>query len=65
MGLWTRILARYLVGGLGGVLLYAGLPADVVAMVKADPEVSTGIALALAGLVEWLTVVARKNGWLT
>lgn len=65
MGLWTRIFARYLIGALGGVLIYAGLPADLVATVKADPEITTGVTLAVAALVEWLTVVARKKGWLT
>ena len=65
MGLWTRILARYLVGALAGLLLYAGLPADVVAMVKSDPEITAGIGLAVAALVEWLTVQARRRGWLT
>lgn len=65
MGLWTRILARYLVGALAGLLLYAGLPADVVAMVKNDPEITAGIGLAVAALVEWLTVQARRRGWLT
>lgn len=65
MGLWTRILARYLVGALAGLLLYAGLPADVVAMVKSDPEITAGIGIAVAALVEWLTVLARRRGWLT
>lgn len=65
MGLWTRILARYLVGALAGLLLYAGLPADVVAMVKSDPEITAGIGVAVAALVEWLTVQARRRGWLT
>lgn len=65
MGLWTRILARYLVGALAGLLLYAGLPADVVAMVKSDPEITAGIGIAVAALVEWLTVQARRRGWLT
>ena len=65
MGLWTRILARYLVGALAGLLLYAGLPADVVAMVKSDPEITAGFGLAVAALVDWLTVLARRRGWLT
>lgn len=65
MGLWARILGRYVVGALIGLLAYAGLPADVVAMVKADPEVTAGVTLAVAGLIEWATVQARKRGWLT
>lgn len=65
MGLWTRILSRYLIGALGGLLIYAGLPADVVAMIKSDPEITAGVGIAMAALVEWLTVVARRNGWLT
>lgn len=65
MGLWTRILGRYVVGALIGLLAYAGLPADVVAMVKDDPEVTAGVTLAVAGLIEWATVQARKRGWLT
>lgn len=65
MGLWTRILARYLVGALAGVLIYAGLPTDLVATVKADPEITTGATLAVAALVEWVTVMARRRGWLT
>lgn len=65
MGLWFRILARYLVGVIGGLLAYAGLPAEVVDMVKSDPEIAAGIGLALAALIEWLTVIARRRGWLT
>lgn len=65
MGLFVRIMARYLVGILGGVLLYAGLPADMVEMIKADPEITAFIGLAVAALVEWVTVVARRRGWLT
>lgn len=65
MGLWTRIVARYGIGALAGLLLYAGLPVDVVDMIRNDPEIATGITLALAALVEYLTVFARKHGWLT
>lgn len=65
MGLWARILARYLVGALAGLLLYAGLPTDVVATVKADPEITAGVGIAVAALIEWLTNVARKRGWQT
>ena len=65
MLLWTRIISRYLVGAMGGVLVYAGLPHDVVAAIKNDPELTAGIGLALAALIEWLTVVARRRGWLT
>lgn len=65
MGLWVRIAARYLVGAIGGLLLYAGLPADLVHMVKSDPEFMAGIGIALAALVEWATVFARRRGWFT
>lgn len=65
MGLWTRILARYLVGGMVGVLAYAGLPADVIDMVKSDPEVTAAVTLAVGAGVEGLTVLARRRGWLT
>ena len=65
MGLWSRILGRYLVGALIGLLAYAGLPADVVAAVRDDPEIMAGVTLAVAGLIEWATVQARKRGWLT
>ena len=65
MGLWARILGRYAVGALIGLLAYAGLPADVVAAVKDDPEITAGVTLAVAGLIEWATVQARKRGWLT
>ncbi len=65
MGLWMRIAARYLIGALAGVLVWAGLPAEVVEMIRQDPEIVTGVTLALAALVEWVTVVARKRGWLT
>lgn len=62
MMLWMRILTRYLVGALGGLLIYAGLPADIVNEVKNDPEILAGIGLAVAALVEWITVVVRKRG---
>ncbi len=65
MGLWTRILARYLVGALIGLLAYAGLPTEVVDLVKNDPEITAGVTLAVAGVIEWATMVARKKGWLT
>lgn len=65
MGLWTRILGRYLVGALIGLLAYAGLPVDVIELVKADPEITAGVTLAVAGVIEWATTVARKKGWLT
>ncbi len=65
MGLWSRILARYLVGALAGVLIYAGLPTELVEAVRNDPELTAGIGIAVAALVEWLTVVARNRGWLT
>lgn len=65
MGLWTRILARYLVGALIGLLAYAGLPTEVVDLVKNDPEITAGVTLAVAGGIEWATMVARKKGWLT
>lgn len=65
MGLWMRIAARYLIGALAGVLVWAGLPAEVVEMIMQDPEIVTGVTLALVAFVEWITVVARKRGWLT
>lgn len=65
MGLWSRILGRYLVGAMIGLLAYAGLPADVIDLVKSDPEVTAGVTLAVAGVIEWATNVARKRGWLT
>jgi hypothetical protein len=65
MGLWTRILGRYLVGAVIGLLAYAGLPADLVAAVKDDPEITAGVTLVLAALIEWVTVQARRRGWLT
>ena len=65
MGLWTRILGRYLVGALAGLLLYAGLPPELVAMIRDDPEISAGVALAVASLIEMLTDQARKRGWKT
>ena len=65
MGLWLRILARYLVGIIGGVLVYAGLPPDMVALIRDDPELLAGVGIILAAIVEWLTVVARRHGWLT
>jgi len=65
MGLWTRIIGRYVVGILVGLLAYANLPADWLEMVKSDPEITTGVTLAVASLIEWLTVQARRRGWLT
>lgn len=65
MGLWSRILGRYLVGALIGLLAYAGLPADVVDLVRNDPEITLGITAAAAAVIEWATTVARKRGWLT
>lgn len=65
MGLWARILGRYLVGALVALLAYAGLPADVVDVVRNDPEITAGVTLAVAGVIEWATTVARKKGWKT
>ena len=65
MGLLVRILSRYLVGALAGLLLYAGLPADVVTLIKNDPEITALIGLAVAAATEWATVQARRRGWLT
>lgn len=65
MGLWSRILGRYLVGALVGLLAYAGLPHDVIEIIRNDPEITTGVTLAVAALIEWLTVQARRRGWLT
>ena len=65
MGLWVRIFSRYLVGALAGLLLYAGLPADVVAAIKNDPEVTAGVGLGIAALTEWATMIARRRGWMT
>lgn len=65
MGLWSRILGRYVVGAMLGLLAYAGLPADFVDVVRNDPEITTVVTLGIAGLIEWITVKARKLGWLT
>jgi hypothetical protein len=65
MGLWARIAARYLIGALGGLFAYAGLPPSVVDAVRQDPEITAGVTLALVAGVEWATVFARKRGWLT
>jgi hypothetical protein len=65
MGLWLRIAARYLIGGMAGLLAYAGMPADVIDVIRQDPEIVTGVTLALVATVEWVTVEARKRGWLT
>lgn len=65
MGLWARIAARYLIGGLAGLLVYAGMPADVIEVIRQDGEIITGVTLALVAGVEWATVFARKRGWLT
>ena len=65
MGLWSRILARYLIGALAGLLAYAGLPPEVIEAVRTDPEIFAGVTLLMAGLVEWVTTVARRRGWLT
>lgn len=65
MGLWMRIAARYLIGAMAGLMVWTGLPSEVVDMIMQDPEIVTGITLALAALVEWVTVVARRRGWLT
>lgn len=65
MMLWMRIFSRYLAGGIGGLLIYAGLPPDLANEIKNDPEIVAGIGLALAALIEWVTVVARRRGWKT
>lgn len=65
MGLWTRILTRYLIGVIAGGLLWAGVPPDVIEMVRNDPEIVAAVSIALAALVERLTVIARRRGWLT
>lgn len=65
MGLWLRIAARYLIGGMAGLLAYAGLPPEVIEIIRQDPEIATGVTLALVAAVEWITVEARKRGCLT
>lgn len=65
MGLWARILGRYGVGAIVGLLLSIGLPADVADAIKDDPEIVAAVSLAIGGLIEWLTTVARKRGWST
>jgi hypothetical protein len=65
MGLWMRIAARYLIGGVAGLLVYAGLPPEVVDVLRDDPEIVTAVTLALVAGVEVVTVVARRKGWLT
>jgi hypothetical protein len=65
MGLWSRILGRYLVGALIGLLAYAGLPADVIDLVRNDPEITLAVTVFVGGVIEWVTVQARKRGWLT
>jgi len=65
MGLLFRIAARYLIGALAGLMLWAGIPPEVIEMITQDPEIVMGVTLAMAGLVEWVTVQARRRGWLT
>lgn len=65
MGLLIRILGRYAVGALAGLLAYAGLPPAVVDAIHNDPEIAALVALGVAGVIEWATVVARRAGWLT
>lgn len=65
IGLWSRILARYLIGAVAGILAAAGLQADLIEMIRQDPEIVAAVTLALAGVVEWVTSFARRKGWLT
>lgn len=65
MSVWVRIAARYLIGALVGLLAYWNIPDDIIQMVREDSELFTAITLFLAGVVEYLTVFARKKGWLT
>lgn len=60
--LWARILARYLIGGMGGALIYAGLPPEAVAVLKNDPEIAAGVAAVAAAGIEYVTTRVRKNG---
>lgn len=65
MGLLIRILGRYAVGALAGLLAYAGLPPAVIDAIRNDPEIAALIGIGVAALIEWATMVARRHGWLT
>ena len=65
MGLLTRILARYLIGALAGILIYAGLPKDLINMVRNDPEITAGMIALIGAGIEGVTVLVRRRGWFT
>lgn len=65
MYVWIRIAARYFIGALGGLLVYWNVPEEYIKLIKNDPELFTGVTLLLAGVVEYITIFARKKGWLT
>lgn len=65
MGLLTRILARYLIGALAGILIYSGLPKDIVDMARNDPEIMTAMIALIGAGIEGGTVLARRRGWFT
>lgn len=62
MGVWSRILTRYLAGAL---LAYGLIPADVAAILRDDPEVAAGIGLVLTAAVEGAYALAKRWGWTT
>lgn len=62
MSVWFRIAARYMAGIL---LAYGIVPQDIADIIANDPEVAASIGLAIMGVIEIATVVARRLGWKT
>lgn len=62
MGVWSRILLRYLAGYL---VLIGVLPQDIADALLDDPEVVAAIGIALTFVVEGAYALAKRMGWRT
>lgn len=62
MGVWSRILLRYLAGYL---VLNGVLPQDIADAMLEDPEVVAAIGIALTFLIEGAYALAKRWGWKT
>ena len=62
MGVWSRILLRYLAGYL---VLIGVLPQDIADMLMDDPEIAAAIGIALSFVAEGAYTLAKRWGWKT
>ncbi len=60
MGVYLRILLRYLAGYL---VLKGILPQELADLIANDPEISAAIGIVLMGAIEMCWALARKFRW--